>query len=264
MPAAPSTASSEPSGWPPRSSSRASRASTSATARRNALHVRPRCSDIATSRGSEAVMSSARRIAARSCGRSTGPSTTRRITSSVSACIRGSVRSSPAGQRAASAAASSAIVARQPASASPWKAGSSSRRRRRCSGPWVSRIEVGPANGSSTVELAPPWSWESSAAKIRRMSPGSATSTIGASAHATRTVNGSPWRARQRRRNAVGRATHSTVCSAAGSLGPGGSSMPPIVARATAGGGRRSPTRGRASTRPPARRAASRDTPLRR
>jgi len=96
----------------------------------------------------------------------------------------------------------------------------------------VSRIEVGPANGSSTVELAPPCSCPSSAAKIRRISPGSATSTIGASAHATRTVNGSPWRARQRRRNAVGRAIHSTVCSAAGSLGPGGSAMPPdIIAR---------------------------------
>ena len=62
----------------------------------------------------------------------------------------------------------------------------------------------------------------------RRIDSGSDTSTIGASAHATRTVNGSPWRAWQRRRNAVGRAIHSTVWSAAGSRGPGGS-MPPMM-----------------------------------
>ena len=101
-------------------------------------------------------MSSAARIAARS--RSSGaPSTTRRITSSVSSCIRGSVRSGrPGCQRSSSASASAATVARCASIRSPWNGGSTSRRWRRCASPLVSRIELGPTNGSSTVELAPP------------------------------------------------------------------------------------------------------------
>src|SRR4051812_49977659 len=62
------------------------------------------------------------------------------------------------------------------------------------------------------------------------MESGSETSTSGASAHATRSVNGSPWRAWARRSSAVGRAIHSTVCSASGSRGPGGSGTLPMIA----------------------------------
>jgi hypothetical protein len=65
--------------------------------------------------------------------------------------------------------------------------------------------------------------------KIARTSSGCETSTIGASAHAVRSVNGSPYRAAQRRRKAVGRATHSAVWTARERRGPGGS-MPTIVA----------------------------------
>ena len=76
---------------------------------------------------------------------------------------------------------------------SPWKAGSSSRRRRRCSGPWSSRIEVGPTNGSSTVELRRrAIATSTGAAKTARTAAGSETTTIGASVHAMRSVNGSP------------------------------------------------------------------------
>src|ERR1044072_3927092 len=66
---------------------------------------------------------------------------------------------------------------------------------------------------------------------MRLISAGSLVRTSGASIQAVRSVNGSPWRARARRgrawtrrSSAVGRTIHSTVCSAAGSLGPGGSS----------------------------------------
>ena len=74
-----------------------------------------------------------------------------------------------------------------------------------------------------TLELSPPRSTSGRRREHRaRSSAGSETSTIGASAHAVRSVNGSPWRACARRSSAVGRAIHSTVCSAAGSRGPGG------------------------------------------
>jgi hypothetical protein len=105
----------------------------------------------------------------------------------------------------------------------PWNGGSISLRWRMCASPLVSRIELGPANGSSTVELAPPRSSSSGAANTRLIVSGSDTSTIGASAHSVRSVNGSPYRAALRRSRSVGRATHSTVCAAAGALGPGGS-----------------------------------------
>ncbi len=109
-------------------------------------------------------MSSAARIAARSCG-SGAPRTTRRITSSVSSCIRGSVRSArPGSQRSSSASASAATVARCASIRSPWNGGSISLRWRMCGAPLVSRIELGPANGSSTVELAPPRSVSGGAA----------------------------------------------------------------------------------------------------
>src|SRR5215207_5502852 len=55
------------------------------------------------------------------------------------------------------------------------------------------------------------------------MASGWETTTVGASIQALRIVNGSPYRLAQRRRNAVGRATHSAVCRARGSAGPGGS-----------------------------------------
>ena len=84
------------------------------------------------------------------------------------------------------------MVSRQRASASPWNGGSIRRRWRRCSAPSSTRIERGPANGSRTVELAPPRSSSGSAAKIRLMSFGSDTSTIGASDQPILSVNGSP------------------------------------------------------------------------
>ena len=51
---------------------------------------------------------------------------------------------------------SAATVARCSSIRLPWNGGSTSLRWRRCCAPLVSRIELGPANGSSTVELAPP------------------------------------------------------------------------------------------------------------
>ena len=149
-------------------------------------------SAIAHSRGSEVVMSSVRRIASRSAG-SPLPNTTRRITSSVSACMRSSAWTGrPGVQPSSSAAASCAIVSRQRASASPWKGGSIRRRSFRCSSPSRTRIERGPANGSSTVELAPARSVSAPAANTRLTSCGSETKTIGASAQAMFSVNGSP------------------------------------------------------------------------
>ncbi len=81
--------------------------------------------------------------------------------------------------------------------------------------PTVTRMPPGPK--------APPRRTAGSPVKIARTSSGCETRTIGASAHAVRSVNGSPWRRAQRRRKAVGRATHSAVWTAAGSRGPGGS-----------------------------------------
>ena len=149
-------------------------------------------SDIATRRGSDVVMSSARRIASRSSG-SPLPNTTRRITSSVSVCMRRCARTGvPGSHESSSSAASCAIVSRQRASASPWNGGSSRRRWRRCSAPSSRRIERGPANGSSTVELAPARSTDESAANTRLMSAGSVMNTIGASDQPICSVNGSP------------------------------------------------------------------------
>ena len=79
--------------------------------------------------------------------------------------MRGSVRSGcPGTQRATSSAASAATAARCASIRRPWKGGSTSLRWRRWVSPLVSRIELGPANGSSTVELAPPRSCSGGAA----------------------------------------------------------------------------------------------------
>ena len=59
---------------------------------------------------------------------------------------------------------SAAISARCASIRAPWNGGSIWRRRRRCASPLVTRIELGPANGSSTVELAPPRSTSPGAA----------------------------------------------------------------------------------------------------
>src|SRR4051812_26912734 len=101
---------------------------------------------------------------------------------------------------------------------------------RRCASPWRIRIELAPANGSRNAALSPPWSTSGGAAYTRLISAGSETSTSGASDHAVRSVNGSPWRACARRSSAVGRAIHSTVCNASGSRGPGGSGTLPMIA----------------------------------
>ncbi len=70
---------------------------------------------------------------------------------------------------------------------------------------------------------SPPWSTSGPAAYARLTSSGSLNSTIGASDHAVRIVNGSPNRACASLRNFVGRTIHSIVCSACGVFGPGGS-----------------------------------------
>ena len=110
--------------------------------------------DIATSRGSDAVMSSARRIAARSSG-------ARRAEHHAQDHVERQ-RLHPRQRRAASPPASgrdlgarlAAIAPASPASASPWNGGQQLAALAQVLGPVVSRIEVGPANGSSTVELA--------------------------------------------------------------------------------------------------------------
>ena len=122
-----------------------SSASTSATARRNAPQGlwRPRSrwsSAIATSRGSEVVMSSARRIAARTCSSSAPsrrPKTTRIITSSVTACIRGCVaaaapapRSRPRRRRSRRSARGGRACDRRGRAAASGGAGAGARRRR--------------------------------------------------------------------------------------------------------------------------------------
>ena len=143
-------------------------------------------------RGSDIVMSSVRRMAVRSAG-SSAPKTTRMMMSSVSACMRPCVASaSPAGQRSTSAAASLAISSRWARIRSPWNGGSISLRWRRCAGPSSTRIELGPTNGSRNVELAPAIATSTGAAKTARTAAGSETTTIGASVHAVRSVNGSP------------------------------------------------------------------------
>ena len=94
---------------------------------------------------------------------------------------------------------------------SPWNGGSISLRWRRCSGPSRIRIELGPTNGSRKLELAPARTTSAGAVNTARTSAGSETTTIGASVHAVRSVNGTPWRAALRRSSVVGRASHSQV-----------------------------------------------------
>jgi hypothetical protein len=84
-------------------------------------------------------------------------------------------------------------------------------------------IARAPVTGASGPRLPPRRTTSGGAPNTARTAPGFQRSTIGASSNASRTVNASPWRSAQRRRNAVGRVTHSSVCSAAGSGGPGGS-----------------------------------------
>ena len=168
-------------------------------------------------------MSSVRRIAPRSSG-SSAPNTTRMITSSVSACMRGWVANAvPRGQRSTSAAASSAIRSRCARMRSPWNGGSISLRWRRCGGPSRMRIELRPTNGSRKLELSPAVRTSGEAVNTVRTSAGSETTTIGASVHAVRSVNGTPKRAALRRSSTVGRASHSQVWRAGGADGPGGS-----------------------------------------
>src|SRR4051812_37532293 len=61
---------------------------------------------------------------------------------------------------------------------------------------------------------------------------GDQTQTSGASSKLRRSVKASPWRAAQRRSSAVGRSAHSSVCSAAGSPGPTGSTRTSVLAPA--------------------------------
>ena len=123
---------------------------------------------------------------------------------------------------------------------SPWNGGSISLRWRRCSGPSRMRIELGPTNGSRKLELAPARTTSAGAVNTARTSAGSETTTIGASVHAVRSVNGTPWRAALRRSSVVGRASHSQVWRAGGADGPGGSTARDVTTCAGAArGGRR-------------------------
>ena len=80
------------------------------------------------------------------------PNTARRITSSVTACIRGWIgNGSPSGQESISVVAASAITDSYRRMRSPWKAGSISLRRERCSAPSRSSTERGPITGSSAT-----------------------------------------------------------------------------------------------------------------
>ena len=72
-----------------------------------------------------------------------------------------------------------------------------------------------------------------------RTSAGSVTTTIGASVHAVRSVNGTPWRAALRRSSVVGRASHSQVWRAGGADGPGGSTARDVTTCAGASTPRR-------------------------
>jgi hypothetical protein len=179
-------------------------------------------SDMAMSRGAERVIASASAIAARS-GASGRPKTTWSITSSVSACMRSCVATGrPFGHDASSSRASEATSGRTARMRSPWKGGSMSRRARRCSSPSSRGSRSGPRRARAPTRARAPEHVRPGGEDLLDVG-GVETSTIGACAQCVRRVNGSPWRRAQRRRKAVGRATHSAVCAARGSRGPGGS-----------------------------------------
>src|SRR3954468_13073756 len=103
---------------------------------------------------------------------------------------------------------------------------------RRCSAPSASRIDRGPATGRKGPGLSPRCMTSGGAANTSATACGDQTQTSGASSKLRRSVKASPWRAAQRRSSAVGRSAHSSVCSAAGSPGPTGSTRTSVLAPA--------------------------------
>ena len=134
---------------------------------------------------------SAARIAASRAGSET-PKTARRITSKVSSRMRGcSSKARPSGQRSTSSSVTCSTIPAYERTASPWKAGSMSLRRRRWSASSVTSTERSPRTGARIALASPACRVCASPVKTSLIASGSAKYTsvpIGAA----RTVKTSP------------------------------------------------------------------------
>ena len=153
------------------------------------------------------------------------PNTALMITSRVIDCIAGwRGKGSPTGQRAISRSVTSSIVRSYARIRSPWKGGSISLRRARCSVPSSRSRDLSPSSGFRTM-LRPAAMVLTRSAEKRALIDGGSETKTAVPIGRIRRVNVPPSSRRHRSISGTGRAMNRAVWSAAGREGSGGSAM---------------------------------------